>query len=129
MSPPSWLHWPDVGGGPDLTISGITDATNGTDNDPVASPSVTGLSSFRTFAGTRIIISFDSEVNRNAFVGAYPDGSSVVFTYNGTEYTASSISWDTASIITQARLEASNFLSFPASVGNGHSYSFDLTLA
>lgn len=131
---PRWLHWPAAAvGGPDLTISGTTDNSNGTDTDPTVSPSVSGLLSFQVVAGSRVTIRFEDAgagdggvTERDNFVAAYPNGSDVSLTYNGTTYTATSLTWTTT--LAQARINAAEFDAFPATTDAGHSYTFELTL-
>ena len=126
---PRWLHWPAAASaGPDLTISGVTDASNGTDNDPVVLPADPDLVSLQVLASSRLIIRFVDITARNSFISAYPNGSSVSLVYDGTTFTYSSITWSTFDV--QARLNAGDWdgSSFPSSTAAGDAYTFELTL-
>jgi len=131
---PRWLYWPAAASaGPDLSISGTTDSSNGTDNDPTVSPSVAGLLSFQVVEGSRVTIRFEDAgagdngvTERNNFIATYPDFSDVVLIYNGTTYTATNFRWDTS--LSQARISQTYFDAFPSTADAGHAYTFELTL-
>ena len=127
-----WVFIPSAAAAPDQTISGTFDhtstSTGAADNDPTMDPSITGLTQIlaRGSSGlNHLAFVFDTSTNRDSFVSAIPNGSSCVFTHEGTAYTASSIGYTT--FRQTARLPGSDFDSWPSSVASSDTYTIEFT--
>ena len=127
-----WVFIPSAASTPDQTISGTFDSgstsTGAADNDATLDPSITGLQQVlaRGSSGlNHIQLVFDTSTNRDSFVSAIPNGSTCVFTHEGTTYTASSIGYTT--FRQAARIPGSDFDSFPSSVSSSDTYSIEFT--
>jgi len=133
VTPPNVIFIPASAVSPDQTISGTFDAGSGTggavDNDPSASPAITGLGTIiarGTSGQNRINIQFDTSANGDTFQTAYPNGTTAVLTYLGTTYTASSYTW--VDLGTTLRLDGTDFDAFPASFSASDSYTLEFFL-
>lgn len=133
MSPPSWQYWPSQSAVPDQIISGTLDSTSGTggaiDNNPIATPSVAGLQSVTLRQNTGVIMPFDTAAERDAFVAAYPLGTAITLTCNGTVYTIDSLSaWNLFSAT--ARIDHDQFTpALPNAFSQGEEYVIEFYLA
>ncbi len=127
-----WMFIPSAATTPDQTISGTFDtgstSTGAADNDATMDPSITGLNKVlaRGSSGlNHLQFVFSNNTNRDAFISSVPNGSSCVFTHEGTAYTASSIGYTT--FRGAARIPGSDFDSFPSSVSSSDTYSIEFT--
>lgn len=128
---PSVIFVPAPSGpSPIFTAQGTTDNGSGTagsrDNDPISAPLEPDLSSI-TIRGTdnnrpRMFLTFANATARNAFVAAYPNGSSADLLVAGTTYTNGSLTWNNFSTV--SLLAAPQFNAWPKDVPAGTSYTF-----